>query len=43
MNIVNSVQNSGDGNVNVIAGWDPTVAPSLADPTTGIIANVDMV
>lgn len=37
------VQNAGSGNINVIAGWDPTVGGAeLADPVTGIIADVDM-
>ncbi|HRQ88448.1 MAG TPA: hypothetical protein PLA50_06605, partial [Bacteroidia bacterium] len=36
-----SVQNRGDGNINVVAGWDPAKAP-LADPATGIIADVDL-
>src|SRR5690606_35137806 len=36
-----TVQNAGDGNINVVAGWDPTVAP-LADPVTGLISDVDM-
>ncbi|MEC5125122.1 hypothetical protein VSU19_00045, partial [Verrucomicrobiales bacterium BCK34] len=41
VNIIGSIQNSGAGNINLVAGWNSTTAP-LADPLTGIIANVDM-
>ncbi|MEC5125121.1 hypothetical protein VSU19_00040, partial [Verrucomicrobiales bacterium BCK34] len=37
-----NIQNSGAGNINVVAGWNRTApGAELADPLTGIIADVD--
>ncbi|MCG8602116.1 MAG: filamentous hemagglutinin N-terminal domain-containing protein, partial [Verrucomicrobiales bacterium] len=35
------IQNSGTGNANLVAGWNPAAA-GLADPATGMIADIDM-